>query len=190
MPLGIQKAKVRKAPRKEWLSFGISSILQSMSEQSFVTAFIAVLGEAFSGGEAGKGTAFLDNTNADGTGNHGFFAALDSLSAAQASDATMLGSSIAAHTAHTAFHIEATLRYVTGDRSPNDWQASFEPRVVSELEWITQRNRLKAAHQNIVQLARETPVWDEDSASGLMATLAHVSYHLGAVKQIIKLARG
>ena len=158
-------------------------------ENTFVNAFLRVLEETLSGGKSGQGTHFLDNTNADGSNNQGFFAALASLSAVQASERTVLGSSIAAQTAHSAFHIEATLRFANGDRSPNDWQGSFEPRVVSELEWLVQQQRLKNAYSRIVDLAQNTPVWDLDSATGMMATLAHVTYHLGAVKQIIKLAR-
>jgi hypothetical protein len=156
----------------------------------FVDAFLVVLKEAFAGGEAGAGTSFLDDTNADGSGNHGFFAVLAGLNAAQASDSTVLGSSIVSHTAHTAFHIEATLRSAAGDRSPNDWQASFLPRVVSDADWIVQQQRLQGAYSSIVGLAHSTAIWDEHSAVGMMATLAHVSYHLGAVRQILKLARG
>ncbi len=155
----------------------------------FVDAFLVVLKEAFAGGDAGAGTSFLDDTKADGSGNHGLFAVLASLNAAQASDLTVLGSSIVSHTAHTAFHIEATLRFASGDRSPNDWQASFEPRVVSDADWLVQQQRLQDAYSSIVALAHNTAIWDEHSAVGMMATLAHVSYHLGAVRQILKLAR-
>jgi hypothetical protein len=155
----------------------------------FVTAFFDVLDETLNGGKPGLGTHFLDSTNTDGSGNQGFFATLAGLSAAQASLPTILGSSIAAHTAHTAFHIEATIRSAMGDRSPNDWQASFEPSIVNEFEWIEQQERLKKAHSSLIALAQATPTWDEHSATGMMATLAHVVYHLGAVKQILKLAR-
>lgn len=156
----------------------------------FVNAFLRVLEETLEGGKPGQGTHFLDNTKADGSSNQGFFAALNGLSAVEASAVTALGSSIASHTAHSAFHIEATLRFASGDRSPNDWQGSFEPRVVDEPEWLVQRQRLKNAYLGIVDLAHKTAVWDQDSATGMMATLAHVTYHLGAVKQILKLARG
>lgn len=159
-------------------------------ENIFVSAFLGVLQEAFEGGKPNLGTHFLDNTKPDGSSNQGFFAALDGLSAVQASAPTALDSSIAAHTAHSAFHIEATLRFASGNRSPNDWQASFEPREVNELEWAEQRQRLKNAYSSIANLAQNTPVWDNNSATGMMATLAHVTYHLGAVKQILKLARG
>jgi hypothetical protein len=158
-------------------------------ENVFVNAFLDVLEEALEGGKPSQGTHFLDNTNADGSSNQGFFAALDGLNAIQASAPTVLGSSIAAHTAHSAFHIEATLRFASGDRRPNDWQSSFEPRVVDDLEWAGQRQRLKNAYSSLVTLAQNTSVWDKYSATGMMATLAHLTYHLGAVKQLVKLAR-
>ena len=158
-------------------------------ENIFVHAFLDVFEEALHGGKPNQGTHFLDHTNADGSSNQGFFAALDSLSAVQASAPTVLNSSIAAHTAHSAFHIEATIRFSQGDRGPNDWQGSFEPRVVDELEWAVQRQRLKNAYSSILGLAQSTSVWDKNSATGMMATLAHLTYHLGAVKQLIKLVR-
>lgn len=105
----------------------------------FINAFLEVFAETFEGGKPGAGTNYLDNPKKDGSSNAGFFAVLASISAEAASSPTALGNSIAAHTAHSAFHIEATLRYAAGERSPNDWQASFLPSVVSSLEWQAQQ---------------------------------------------------
>jgi hypothetical protein len=41
----------------------------------------------------------------------------------------------------------------------------------------------------MVGLAQNTSHWDTDAAGGLAAALAHVAYHLGAIRQIVKLAR-
>jgi hypothetical protein len=163
--------------------------VRSVSDQAFVAGFLNVLREAFEGGRPGQGTAFLDNTKADGSGNHGLLAALSSLSAPQASAPTVLGSSVASQASHVAFHIEATLRYVSGDRRPNDWQGSFEPRVVDDVQWQALRQRVKEAYERITALASSTSVLDEATAAGMAATLAHAAYHLGAIRQILKLAR-
>ncbi len=160
-----------------------------MNSNPYIAGFLDVLRETFDGGTPGKGTAFLDDTNTDGSGNHGLLATLETLSASQASAPTVLGSSIASQAAHTAFHIEATLKYVRGDRTPNDWPSSFEPRVVNEAQWQALRERVKTAYDNIVQLASSTAELDEATAGGMAATLAHAAYHLGAMRQIIKLAR-
>jgi hypothetical protein len=158
-----------------------------MSDKAFLDGWLFVLHEACEGGRPGQSTAFLDGTKADGSGNNGLLATLDNLSAKQASDPTVLGLSIAAHAAHTAYHLEVGVRWSRGDRGPFDWPGSFEPRTVDEADWHTLRARVRAAYAATLALAQTTQHWDEDSAGGLAAALAHVAYHLGAVRQAVKL---
>jgi hypothetical protein len=165
------------------------AMLTAMNTNPYVAGFLGVLRETFEGGAPGQGTAFLDGTNPDGSANHGLFATLEQLTAQQASVPTALHSSIASQAAHTAFHMEATLKYVRGDRSINDWASSFEPRVVNDAEWIKLRQRVKKAYDDIIELASSTTEMSDDTAGGMAATLAHAAYHLGAIRQIIKLAR-
>jgi len=158
-----------------------------MNDEAFVKSWLEVLQEACEGGKPGQGTAFLDGTKADGSQNHGLFATLDSLSAAQASEPTVLGTSVAAHAAHSAYHMEVGLRWAQGDRGPFDWKDSFEPRAVDEAQWKALRERVRAAYAGILELAHNTTNWDEDAAGGLAASLAHLAYHLGAIRQVVKL---
>ncbi|MCX7784306.1 MAG: hypothetical protein N2318_11775 [Meiothermus sp.] len=158
-----------------------------MRDQAFVEGWLDVLKEALEGGEPGQGTAFLDGTSPDGRSNHGLLATLNALSAEQASKPTALGMSVAAQAAHTAFHMEVTVRWAHGDQGPFDWKASFGPGSVSEGEWEALRARVRAAYADVVNLAKNTPSWEGNEPSGLAATLAHVCYHLGAIRQIIKL---
>ena len=160
-----------------------------MSDQAFVTGLLDLLKEACEGGEPGKGTGFLENTKADGSGNAGVFATLDKLTAAQASDPTALGTSIAGHAAHLAFHLEVSVRWANGDRGPFDWKGSFAPGVVDEPAWAATRARVRTAYAALGTQARGTHDWNEDAAGGLAAALVHVAYHLGAIRQIQKLAR-
>jgi hypothetical protein len=160
-----------------------------MSEKAFVDSWLEVLQEACEGGKPGQGTAFLDNTKADGSGNHGLFATLDSLSAQQASNPTPLGLSIAAHAAHMGYHLEVGVRWANGDRGPFDWKSSFEPRLVDQETWEKTRARVREAYKATIALAQNTTNWDEDAAGGLAASLAHVAYHLGAIRQIVKLVQ-
>jgi hypothetical protein len=148
-----------------------------------------MLREACEGGEPGKPTAFVGNTGADGAGNAGLFASLDELSALQASAPTALGSSVASHAAHLAFHLEVSLRWAQGERGPFDWKASFEPRVVDDAAWAATRARVRAAYAAMAAFARGNTTWSDDDAGGLAAALAHVAYHLGAIRQIAKLSR-
>jgi hypothetical protein len=158
-----------------------------MSDQAFVTGLLDLLKEACEGGEPGKGTGFLENTKPDGSGNAGVFATLDGLIAAEASDPTALGTSIAGHASHLAFHLEVSVRWANGDRGPFDWKGSFAPREVDEAAWAATRARVRAAYAAMVAHARATHDWPEDEAGGLAAALVHVAYHLGAIRQIQKL---
>ena len=131
---------------------------------------------------------FSINTAADGSSNHGFLATLAALSNAQASSVPpKLGLSVAAHAAHSAFYLEVTLRSTSGDRSPVDWDASFGSGVVSDTEWFELQTRLRFAYQALLELAQQTSDWDQHAAAGMAAALAHAAYHLGAVRQVIKL---
>ena len=160
-----------------------------MSDQVFVTGLLELLKESCEGGEPGKGTGFLENTKADGSGNAGLFATLDGLSAAQASDPTPLGTSIAGHASHVAFHFEVGVRWANGDRGPFDWKGSFAPGKVDEAAWAATRARVRAAYAAVVAHVEGVHKWTEDEAGGLAAALAHVCYHLGAMRQIQKLTR-
>lgn len=158
-----------------------------MSDQAFVDGWLEVLREAVEGGQPGQGTAFLDGTNADGSGNKGLLATLEGLSAARASNPTSLGLSVAGHAAHTAYHMEVIVRYNTGDRGPFDWPGSFNPSSVNESEWAALRSRVKTAYQSIIHLAQSNPSWGRNEAAGIAGALAHVCYHLGVIRQLIKL---
>jgi hypothetical protein len=160
-----------------------------MNVNPYINGLLSVLRENFEGGQPGQRTAFLDGTKPDGSGNHGLFATLEQLTAEQASAPTALNSSIASQAAHTAFHMEVTVKYVRGDRSIHDWASSFEPRVVNDAQWLALRERVKKAYDDIFELASHTTELDEATAGGMAATLAHAAYHLGAIRQIIKLAR-
>ena len=158
-----------------------------MNPNVFLNDWLEVMFEACEGGHPGQGTAFLDGTKADGSGNNGLCATLELLSATQASDPTLLGLSVAAHTAHTAYHMEVGVRWMAGDHGPFDWQGSFDPRAVDETEWNTLKARVRTAYNALVQLNKSVTEWNDDSLGGLSGALAHVCYHLGAIRQTVKL---
>ncbi len=150
---------------------------------------LELLREAYEGGRPGAGTGFVENTRADGGGNGGLFATLESLTAEQASRPMAHGTSVAAHASHLAYSLEVTLRWLNGDRGPFDWPGSFEPRVVDEPGWRAARARMRTAYDAFVAWAGGRTEWDEHSAGGIAAGLAHSAYHLGAIRQIAKLSR-
>lgn len=159
-------------------------------QRPWMPGLLFVLKEAVEGGSPGQPTSFLDGTSADGSGNHGLIATLAGLSAVQASTPTDLGLSVAAHAAHSAYHMEVIVRWVQGDRGPFDWKGSFGSGTVTPQEWTTLQARVRAAYEGVVALAQQPPnpgESEEDAAGGLAGGIAHVAYHLGAVRQLVKL---
>lgn len=155
---------------------------------TWVDGILDILKEAVEGGTPGQGTAFLDGTKADGSGNHGLLATLDSLTAAQASQ-DVYGSSIAGHTLHTAYHLEVIVRWERdGDRGPFDWQGSFGTGQVTDDEWDEARVRLRTAYDSLCAFARTQAAQPatSDAVGGLAGGMAHVVYHLGSIRQMVK----
>lgn len=155
---------------------------------TWVDGILDILKEAVEGGTPGQGTAFLDGTKADGSGNHGLLATLDSLTAAQASQ-DVHGSSIAGHTLHTAYHLEVIVRWERdGDRGPFDWQGSFGTGQVADDDWDEARVRLRTAYDALCAFARTQAAQPAtgDAVGGLAGGMAHVVYHLGSIRQLVK----
>lgn len=156
--------------------------------QNWLEGILDILQEAVEGGTPGQGTAFLDGTKADGTGNHGLLATLDKLSAAQASR-DVGGTSIAGQARHTAFHMEVIVRWERdGDKGPFDWKGSFLPAEVSDQEWAALRHRVRLAYDELCLFSRtqKDKAADGDATGGLTGGVAHVAYHLGAIRQMLK----
>lgn len=160
----------------------------TQAPQHPIDGILDILREAVEGGTPGQGTAFLDGTKADGSGNNGLLATLSNLSAAQAS-VDVHGTSVAGQARHAAFHMEVIVRWERdGDRGPFDWKGSFLPEQVSDVEWQALRERVQAAYDGVLGFARsrlDAPV-DGDVTGGLTGGVAHVAYHLGAIRQMIK----
>lgn len=116
---------------------------------------------------------------------------LAALTAEQASRTPLPGgTSIAAHAAHTAYYLERFLSSVAGRHERSDWQGSFRPAVVDEAAWAATQARLFAAADRVESLFRENPAWPADHVHGALANVAHLAYHLGAVRQLLHGARG
>jgi hypothetical protein len=56
---------------------------------------------------------------------------------------------------------------------------------VSEAEWNSLRERLKSEVKNWQAALAARENWDDVSASGAIASLAHSAYHVGAIRQIL-----
>jgi len=140
------------------------------------------------GGSAPEGSWIL-NPN-----DPGLLRSLDALPAEQASEIPSGGgSSIAAHVEHLRFGLELLNRWGEGETDVfvnANFSASWAHNIVTTEEWAVRRKAL----------ARETHKWcrvvENPTASGgpgidaMIASVVHLAYHLGAIRQIDRSLRG
>ena len=125
-------------------------------------------------------------------GDEGLLRSLDKLSATEASALTPTGSSIAAHVDHVRYGLSLMNRWSAGENpfAGADWSPSWRRTTVSEAEW---RQRLadlgSEASRWLAAVAQPRDV-DEIALNGMIGSIAHLAYHLGAMRQINQSLRG
>jgi hypothetical protein len=126
-------------------------------------------------------------------GDRGLLASLDRLTAAAAS-ATHDGSpSIAAHVDHLRYGLSLLNRWADGVPPPwpdMDWTVSWRRSVVSEEEWRTVRDDLRREATGWAEALARPRELSEVEAGWVVGSVAHMAYHLGAIRQIDRLTRG
>jgi hypothetical protein len=125
-------------------------------------------------------------------GDEGLLRALDKLSAADASAATPTGSSIAAHVDHLRYGLSLMNRWGEGENPFDgaDWSASWRRRVVTENEWQQVRGALRSEISRWLDRLRNPREVNEVELSGMIGSIAHLAYHLGAIRQINQATKG
>jgi hypothetical protein len=125
-------------------------------------------------------------------GDRGLHRSLDNLSAAAASAATPTGSSIAAHVDHLRYGLSLMNRWNAGENPFNDadWGASWRKTTVSEDEWRTLRAQFREESARWLHALRVPREVDEMEMNGIVGSIAHLAYHLGAIRQIDQASRG
>jgi DinB superfamily len=124
----------------------------------------------------------------------GLLRSLAKLTAAAASvPAPGGGPSIAAHVDHLRYGLELLNRSRRGEDDPfatADYSASWRRQVVSESEWATLCDQLRAEAQSWLDAIRRPPALGEADLAGALASAAHLAYHMGAIRQIDRATRG
>ena len=126
------------------------------------------------------------------SGDQGLLASLDTLPAAAASALTATGSSIAAHVDHMRYGLSLLNRWSAGANpfADADWSASWKKTPVSDEEWWTLCVDLRLEAGRWLKTL-ETPREVQDiELNGMIGSIAHLAYHLGAIRQINPLLRG
>jgi hypothetical protein len=125
-------------------------------------------------------------------GDDGLLRSLDKLSAKAASAPAPTGSSIAAHVDHLRYGLSLMNRWSAGEHpfAGADWSTSWKKTMVSEDEWRTRRAELRTEATRWLEALGTPRDAREMELNGIIGSIAHLAYHLGAIRQINSVARG
>ena len=139
-------------------------------------------------GADSSGQNFIVNT-----GDVGMMRSLEKLSASEASASSNGGATIAAHAQHVRYGLSLMNRWAREGGDPfadAKWDEAWKTSRVDDAEWAEIRKGLTAEIDEwLAALDSKQPANDFESA-GLISSVAHLAYHLGAIRQISKSTRG
>jgi len=127
------------------------------------------------------------------SGDVGLLRSLDKLSADAASHSVNDGATIAAHVQHVRYGLSLMNRWASEGGNPfadAKWDEAWQTVAVDASTWDEIRSGLRdEAHtwQRTLGSARDV---NDVELSGMIASIAHLAYHLGAIRQIAKRVRG
>ena len=116
----------------------------------------------------------------------GLLRVLDRLSAAEASQKINGGSSIAAHVDHVTYYISLMNRWSEGEKPwrTADWGASWRRTTVTEDEWAKLRRSFNDEMRKWMSVLNEPRDVESVELTGMVASIVHLAYHLGAMRQM------
>lgn len=158
-----------------------------MSAHDVMKSVRRLFSEVVDGARPGGGNFVLN------TGDAGLLRSLDTLSASEASLSANDGATIAAHAQHVRYGLSLMNRWFSEGGNPfadAKWDEAWLVSAVDDAAWAEIRAGL-ADEAKRWHAALETP---RDLASaelrGVISSVVHVAYHLGAIRQIHKGTRG
>lgn len=125
-------------------------------------------------------------------GDEGMLRSLEKLSAAEASARTLTGSSIAAHVDHVRYGLSLMNRWSQGENpfGTANWQESWSKTTVSDQEWRARISELRLEATRWLGAVRTPRNVNQVELNGIVGSIAHLAYHLGAIRQMHQGARG
>lgn len=125
-------------------------------------------------------------------GDPGMLAALDRLSAHDASRTHGGGASIAAHVEHVRFGLALLNEWFAGIRriEDPDWTAAWKKNEYSDGEWARLRRDFRAEVERWLATLAEPREAGALELNDMIGSIAHLAYHLGAIRQIDRQLRG
>jgi hypothetical protein len=125
-------------------------------------------------------------------GDKGLLRSLEALSAREASASHEGGATIAAHVDHLRYGLSLMNRWSEGENpfDTADWGASWRRTSVTDAEWRELQAQLAAETHRWLAALRTPRDVNEIELNGIVGSIAHLAYHLGAIRQITRGARG
>jgi hypothetical protein len=139
-------------------------------------------------GTSGQMGAFVLNT-----GDVGLLRSLDKLSAGDASRSVNDGATIAAHAQHVRYGLSLMNRWASEGGDPfadASWDEAWKTSAVDATAWQEIRNGLRDEAHRWLQALGSPRDATEVEFTGIIGSIAHLAYHLGAIRQIDKQSRG
>jgi hypothetical protein len=162
-------------------------VIKTMRTTEIGPILARIFSELIDGAAAGGG-AFVLNA-----GDMGLLRSLGKLSAADASRSVDGGATIAAHAQHVRYGLSLMNEWASTGGNPfanARWDEAWTTRVVDAAAWDEIRNGLgDEAHRWLDALKSPRDVAAVE-LTGMAASVAHLAYHLGAIRQISKETRG
>lgn len=139
-------------------------------------------------GAVGNYEAFILNR-----GDVGLLKSLQKISESDASHSTNDGATIAAHAQHVRYGLSLMNQWATEGGNPfatAKWDEAWKISTVDAATWNEIRDGLRdEAHRWLKTLRTPRKVAEVD-LMGMAASVAHLAYHLGAIRQISRSTRG
>jgi hypothetical protein len=126
-------------------------------------------------------------------GDRGLLRSLDTLSAEAASARPNGRSSVAAHVDHVRYGLSLLNRWAGGEANPwatANWSESWTRVHVTDEEWAKLRANLRSEAQSWIEGAGREREMNEIELAGVIGSVAHLAYHLGAIRQLAPATAG
>ena len=127
------------------------------------------------------------------SGDAGMLRSIDKLDAADASRSTNAGGTIAAHVQHVRYGLSLMNRWAAEGGNPfadARWDEAWKISTVDDARWREIRQGLRDESARWLDALASPRDVRGVELCGMIASIAHLAYHLGAIRQIDKQARG
>jgi hypothetical protein len=137
---------------------------------------------------ASKSGAFILNS-----GDAGMLGSLERISAADASRSANGGATLAAHVQHVRYGLSLMNRWAKEGGNPfadATWDEAWKLSTVDAANGTKSASGLRQETADWLQALKTPREVADVELSGMIGSIAHLAYHLGAIRQIDKDARG